>query len=174
MDRLLPIAGVLLSLFHGSFGYDFYVGGKDGWVVKPHESYDLWAVNMRFQVNDKLVFKYKKGEDSVLQVKEKDFNLCNTSNPIKKFNNGDTIFLLDRSGPFYFISGEPGHCAQGQKLVVVVMAVRLPPSPSPSPAPAANSVSPLPSPTPSSAIGAAVSRVYCGVLALFLGAVVFG
>lgn len=54
MDRLLLLAGVLLSMFYMTFAYDFYVGGKQGWVVNPQESYDLWAVNMRFQVNDKL------------------------------------------------------------------------------------------------------------------------
>ncbi|XP_020571447.1 early nodulin-like protein 2 [Phalaenopsis equestris] len=173
MDRLLLLAGVLLSLFSMSFAYDFYVGGKQGWVVKPDESYNIWAAKMRFQVNDKLVFWYKKGGDSVLQVKKKDYDSCNSSNPIKKFDNGDTVFMLDRSGPFYFISGEGDHCTQGQKLDVVVMAIRVPPTASP--APAANSVSPTTPPaTPSSAIGASVSRICYGVLGLLMGVMVFG
>jgi len=43
---------------------------------------------------------------------------------------------LDRSGPFYFISGAEGHCEKGQKLVTVVLSVRrqfsyVSPAPSP-------------------------------------------
>ncbi|THU49982.1 hypothetical protein C4D60_Mb06t15290 [Musa balbisiana] len=62
-------------------------------------------------------------------------------------------FYFNRSGPFYFISGAAGHCAHGQKLIVVVLATRNPiPSPPPAPAerpywpPPTPSLSPYPSP----------------------------
>ncbi|KAG0456254.1 hypothetical protein HPP92_024042 [Vanilla planifolia] len=142
MARLLLLAGTFLGLVFLTRAYDFYVGGRQGWVTQPAEGYNNWAGRMRFQVADKLVFKYKKGDDSVLLVKKEDYDSCSTSNPIKKFDDGDTVFQFDRSGPFFFISGAPNHCSQGQKLVVVVMAVRNKPSPSPPASPP--SVSPPP------------------------------
>lgn len=37
-----------------SQAYTFYVGGKDGWVLNPSESYDIWANRNKFRVNDVL------------------------------------------------------------------------------------------------------------------------
>lgn len=144
--------------------YKFFPGGRDGWVLHPSEDYSQWAGRNRFLINDTICksayiffinpsymyliiyiysfflvledFKYKKGEDSVLLVTAEDYSSCNTKNPIKKWDDGDTLFQFDQSGPFYFISGRDGNCQQGQKLTVVVLAVRRPPSvPSPTSAP---------------------------------------
>ncbi|KAJ0971446.1 hypothetical protein J5N97_019405 [Dioscorea zingiberensis] len=116
------VFGVLLvmglMMMSSSMAYDFYVGGRDGWVQNPKENYNNWAGRNRFSVNDKLVFKYKKGEDSVLVVNKIDYDACNVSNPIKKMDDGDSVFVFDRSGPFFFISGAPGKCGNGQKLIV--------------------------------------------------------
>ncbi|KAK4420374.1 Early nodulin-like protein 2 [Sesamum alatum] len=135
-----------------SFAYQFLVGGRQGWVVNPSENYNHWAERMRFQVNDTLLFKYKKGSDSVLVVNKNDYDNCNTGNPILKLDDGDSIFKFDRSGPFFFISGNKPNCDQGQKLIIVVLAVRnrSPPPPNapvPSAAPPKSSSSPSPSPT---------------------------
>ncbi|THU62013.1 hypothetical protein C4D60_Mb01t00670 [Musa balbisiana] len=150
----LVFVGVLMGLVTSSGAYVFYVGGRDGWVSNPSESYDSWAGRNRFQVNDTLVFRYKKGTDSVLVVTKQDYDACNVSNPIQKLEGGDSMFNLGRSGPFFFISGVPDNCRKGQKLLVVVLAVRNggKPSPSPpSPPPAAVSPSPLaPSEPPTS------------------------
>lgn len=67
---------------------------------------------------------------------KEDYVNCNTSNPITTYKDGNTKLLLDRSGPFYFISGAGGHCEKGQKLVVVVLSPRhrytgISPAPSP-------------------------------------------
>ncbi|RRT42399.1 hypothetical protein B296_00057159 [Ensete ventricosum] len=167
----LVFVGVLMGLVTSSGAYVFYVGGRDGWVSNPSETYDSWAGRNRFQVNDTLVFRYSNGTDSVLVVTKQDYDGCNVSNPIQKLEGGDSMFNLDRSGPFFFISGVPDNCRKGQKLVVVVLAVRnaplapsesptssspsLPPSPSssvsPSPSPSAPSpasISQAPSPSP--------------------------
>ncbi|KAL5797538.1 hypothetical protein ACOSQ2_002358 [Xanthoceras sorbifolium] len=133
---------VLMRIVNSSNGYKFFVGGKDGWVVKPCENYNHWAERMRFQVNDTLYFKYKKGSDSVLVVTKDDYDSCNTKSPIQSLADGDSIFNFDHSGPYFFISGNADNCKKNQKLIVVVMAVRnkthhhqTPPSPSPSPLP---------------------------------------
>ncbi|XVF02015.1 hypothetical protein REPUB_Repub04eG0139700 [Reevesia pubescens] len=143
-----------LSFLTSTQGNKFYAGGKDGWVVSPSENYNHWAERNRFQVNDTLFFKYKKGSDSVLLVTREDYYSCNAKNPIQSLTEGDSIFTFDRSGPFFFISGNADNCNKGQKLIVVVMAVRHkpqqePPSPSPSSSvPATPPVSPSPSPVP--------------------------
>ncbi|KAL2327634.1 hypothetical protein Fmac_021061 [Flemingia macrophylla] len=134
----------LLTLLSSSQARKFKVGGSQGWVPNPSESYNTWAGRNRFQINDSIVFKYNKGSDSVLEVNKEDYDKCNKTKPIKKFENGDTEFTFDRSGPFYFISGNDGNCEKGQKLLVVVLSPRTPPSPkSPSP-----KISPSPSPMP--------------------------
>ncbi|KAJ6690854.1 EARLY NODULIN-LIKE PROTEIN 2 [Salix koriyanagi] len=144
------ILGFLLGL---SQGYKFYVGGRDGWVTSPSERYSQWAERNRFQVNDTIFFKYKKGSDSVLIVSKDDYHSCSTKNPIKSLTDGDSTFIFDRSGPFFFISGNSDNCSKGQKLIIVVMAVRpkpLPPAPfspitpasSPQPASSSPAVSP--------------------------------
>ncbi|EPS70853.1 hypothetical protein M569_03912 [Genlisea aurea] len=131
----------LLSIAHA---YRFRVGGSRGvWKPEPSEDYNHWAGRMRFQVNDTLVFKYKKGEDSVLHVTAEDYQKCSVKKPIARSADGNSVFKFDRSGPFYFIGGKAYNCNHGQKLIAVVLAVRnhRPPSPTPSPA-----LSPGPSP----------------------------
>ncbi|EPS62797.1 hypothetical protein M569_11993, partial [Genlisea aurea] len=113
-------------------GVQFQVGEKLGWR-KPNghenETYNEWAGKNRFRIGDSLHFKYSR-KDSVLEVDSGDYKTCNASNPIGKFDGGDTIFEFDRSGSFYFISGQSGHCEAGQKLIVRVMHTEIAPSPS--------------------------------------------
>ncbi|KAG6521597.1 hypothetical protein ZIOFF_018722 [Zingiber officinale] len=90
-----------VALVDSARGCVFYAGGKDGWVLNPLESYGHWAERNQFQVNDSIVFKYKKGEDSVLVVAEQDFDSCDVSNPFRKLDGGDSRFVFERSGPFF-------------------------------------------------------------------------
>ncbi|KAJ6950169.1 hypothetical protein NC651_003981 [Populus alba x Populus x berolinensis] len=138
----------------------FDVGGKDGWVTNPSESYNHWAERNRFQVNDSLVFKYNNGSDSVLLVTKDDYNSCKTKKPLKTMGSGSSVFQFDKSGPYFFISGNEDNCRKGQKLTVVVLSgkpkqaptpVSQPPALSPkAPSPVAhNNPSPAPSKSPS-------------------------
>ncbi|XAR56796.1 hypothetical protein NMG60_11037394 [Bertholletia excelsa] len=104
------------------FSHQFPVGGKSGWVEPSgngSETYNHWASKSRFHVGDSLYFKYQK--DSVLVVNKSDYVNCVTSNPISKFEDGETVFRFHRFGYFYFISGQPGHCKSGQRMIVQVM-----------------------------------------------------
>ncbi|GMJ13069.1 early nodulin-like protein 3 [Hibiscus trionum] len=141
-ERHVLVVMILCFLASSTQGYRFYVGGKDGWVVSPSENYNHWAERMRFQVNDTLFFKYEKGSDSVLLVTKEDYFSCNTKNPIQSLTEGDSVFTFYRSGPFFFITGNADNCNKGQKLIVVVMAVRTKPPQQQPPA----------SPSPSSAV----------------------
>ncbi|KAF4386624.1 early nodulin-like protein 2 [Cannabis sativa] len=164
LPHLLLLVSLLPCFIYSSGAYKFTVGGKQGWVSKPSENYNQWAGRNRFKVNDTIYFKYKKGSDSVLVVNKDDYEKCNTQNPLKKYEDGDSEIEFDRSGPFYFISGK--NCNEGQKLIVVVLAIRPKPgtTPLPSPGPGARPpvatppagstpISPFPSPstTPASA-----------------------
>lgn len=58
----------------------------------------------------------------MIQVRKKDYERCDRSEPIRGYKDGHTKIELKRSGPFYFISGEEGHCQRGEKLLVVVLS----------------------------------------------------
>lgn len=77
---------------------------------------------------------------------------------------GDSIFKISESGLFFFISGNVDHCKNGQKVIILVMAVKhhtplLSPSAPPSQSPASGLVPPhihssdlvTPAPSPSEA-----------------------
>ncbi|XP_009758678.1 early nodulin-like protein 3 [Nicotiana tabacum] len=138
---------IFLSVLCISQAYTFYAGGKEGWVLKPSESYSHWAERNRFQVNDTIVFKYKKGSDSVLVVHKDDYFKCKKDKPIHKLKNGKSKLKFTRSGAFYFISGKDDNCEKGQKLLVVVLSPNHNRHKSPSPATQKPSSSPVTTPT---------------------------
>lgn len=116
---LLVTLSNIISL---SNAYSFSAGGKDGWILSPSESYDAWSKRQRFIIGDIITFKYTQGVDSVLAVNKNDFDTCNINNPITKMDDGNSVFKLDKAGPFYFISGNKSNCDQGQKLNLIVIS----------------------------------------------------
>ncbi|KAL6633636.1 hypothetical protein ACP70R_026307 [Stipagrostis hirtigluma subsp. patula] len=101
----------------------FEVGEERGWAVPSGngtESYNHWAKRTRFQVGDVLHFKYTN--DSVVLVGHDEYKQCSTETALGRFTGGDTRFTFDRAGPFYFVSGVPGHCEAGQRMIVRVTA----------------------------------------------------
>ncbi|XP_030953402.1 early nodulin-like protein 1 [Quercus lobata] len=138
--RALLSSMLLVSFFISlTEAREFLVGGKtNAWKIPSSESESLnkWAEASRFQVGDSLVWNYDPSKDSLLQVSKKDYDSCNTSSPIAVYKDGNTKVKLDRSGPFYFISGTQGNCEKGLKLVTVVLSGRrkffnVSPAPSP-------------------------------------------
>ncbi|KAG2245188.1 hypothetical protein Bca52824_092947 [Brassica carinata] len=106
---------------------EILVGGKpSAWKIpsSPSDSLNKWAESLRFHVGDSLVWKYDGEKDSVLQVTKEAYINCNTTNPAANYSNGDTKVKLDRSGPFFFISGTKSNCVEGEKLHIVVMSSR--------------------------------------------------
>ncbi|KAL5715460.1 hypothetical protein ACHQM5_017274 [Ranunculus cassubicifolius] len=134
---------ILIGFVLSTQAYDFTVGGKDGWVLNPSESYSQWSGRNRFITNDVLDFKYNQATDSVLVVSKQDFDTCNTSNPISKLEGGSSSFRVDTPGPFYFITGNQSNCQAGQKLALVVISPR-------TEIPSASPTNPLGLPPPSS------------------------
>ncbi|XP_077216813.1 early nodulin-like protein 14 [Tasmannia lanceolata] len=118
---------LITLLFSLSEAKDFLVGGKtNAWKIpsSSSESLNQWAESNRFKIGDSLVWKFNDENDSVLQVTREGYESCNVSNPIATYKGGSANIKLERSGPFYFISGENGHCEKGQKLIVVVLSDR--------------------------------------------------
>ncbi|KAH6832471.1 hypothetical protein C2S53_019789 [Perilla frutescens var. hirtella] len=120
---------------------EFKVGGAAGWrqpaAIEP-DMYRRWAQSMKFHVGDSLRFVYKN--DSVMVVDKYGFYHCNSTNPISVFKDGNTLINLERPGPVYFVSGDPDHCKNGQRLMVEVITLH-PQSP-----PQPTAASPAPSP----------------------------
>ncbi|GLT72103.1 hypothetical protein SLA2020_440630 [Shorea laevis] len=127
--------------------------GNSRWEVPTTsaQSYNQWAENNRFQIGDSLVFVYSPDKDSVLEVTKDAYDNCGTDTPVTKYTDGHTIVGLNRSGSFYFISGNKDNCLKGEKLIVVVMADRsnssAPPTASP-PTPPATPPASVPAPAP--------------------------
>ncbi|KAH7847680.1 hypothetical protein Vadar_028859 [Vaccinium darrowii] len=124
-STILILLLVSLSSFHllSVTSFEFQVGDINGWIVPPENDskiFNDWASENRFQVGDTIRFKYKK--DSVLEVTEAEYKQCNSTHPHFFSNTGNTVFNLDHTGPFYFISGASGHCNRGQRMIVTVMS----------------------------------------------------
>ncbi|RCV25141.1 hypothetical protein SEVIR_5G141000v4 [Setaria viridis] len=149
---LAAMFAVLLAASSCAEGRDFHVGGRGGWAPDPAEPFNAWAERNRFQVNDTLVFRYNKDVDAVLVVSQSHYDACNTTEPILRLGGGDSRFVFNSSGPYFFISADTGRCKAGERLIVVVLAVRnnggnAPSSPSLTPPPPKSSSSPT-SPSP--------------------------
>ncbi|KAG5569465.1 hypothetical protein H5410_059231 [Solanum commersonii] len=117
---------VIFSFFTKCFSEarEFIVDGKENsWKIPSSpDEFNKWAEKTRFRIGDYIVLNYDPKSDSVLQVNEEDYNNCNKAQPIKSYQDGVTKILLDKSGPFFFISGANGHCEKGQKLNVRVLS----------------------------------------------------
>ncbi|XP_011045240.1 PREDICTED: mavicyanin [Populus euphratica] len=118
---LMTILSSLQYLSVSSFEYE--IGANEGWVVPPANDtriYNDWASENRFQVDDTIRFKYRK--DSVMEVSVEDYKKCNSSHPNFFSNTGNTVYHLNHSGYFYFISGVSGHCERGQRMIIKVIS----------------------------------------------------
>ncbi|XP_051196366.1 early nodulin-like protein 17 [Lolium perenne] len=141
------------SLAAPPLGKRYRVGGPEGWRVPPPVDKEMfyvkWASPITFFVEDSIEFVYKN--DTVIKVSKAGYYHCNETvgvgtGPVPK--DGSTLFLLDAPGFAYFASADLGHCADGQRLMINVLAAE-PPAPASSLAPAqAPTVAPSP-PQPS-------------------------
>ncbi|THU54488.1 hypothetical protein C4D60_Mb10t25610 [Musa balbisiana] len=150
-SHLFFFLSVSLLLSFTLSAYEFRVGGTKGWTKPTGdelENYNHWATKNRFHIGDSLCklslslysikivllaritfdssfldelsdFKYEN--DSVLVVDKNAYKECDTKAPLLKFVGGNTTFTFDRHGYFYFISGEPGNCKAGERLIIRVM-----------------------------------------------------
>ncbi|TVU42296.1 hypothetical protein EJB05_08693 [Eragrostis curvula] len=182
---LLLCASVLFAAAACSQANDVVVGGADhGWKVPVQpDALNLWSSVHRFQVGDNLVFKYDDPADAVLEVTRDDYNRCSTASPLAVHKaaaagSGRVTVPLPRSGPFYFVSGAPGSCQKGERVVVVVVSEKhsrvprrgfFPPAAAPSMMPYGSA----PAPAPVTG-GAAAAGSGGALLVALLGALLVG
>ncbi|KAF8379969.1 hypothetical protein HHK36_027435 [Tetracentron sinense] len=128
----------LLLLQTQVFCYQYKVGDLAAWGIptsaNPHV-YTNWSKKYILKIGDSLLFLYPPSQDSVIQVTEQAFNTCNLKDPILYMDNGNSLFNITSVGPFYFTSGEPGHCQKSQKLKISLLSANgsaFPPSYGPS------------------------------------------
>ena len=148
-----------------------------------HSQFPRFRNSFDFPISTHAVFKFDAAADSVLEVSQDDYNRSSTANPVATYKASDATVPLPRSGPYYFISGTPGSCDKGERLVVVVMSEKhghrhaSAPVPAPASPQAAGHVEvPAPAPAPAPATGAAGRTAGSSSLLLgaLLGAVVLG
>ncbi|KAF8052804.1 hypothetical protein N665_1504s0012 [Sinapis alba] len=167
---------ILLALFGVAVGGTVHkVGDSSGWTMMG-VNYEAWASSRTFQVGDSLVFEYSNGFHDVTEVTHNDFELCEPSKPLVRYQTGYDTISLTKPGYQNFICGIPGHCHIGQKLQILVLPASLGPVAAPVPGPVRSTVSNgpqyqmAPPPTPHSA--AATSSVWNGcsyfLLSLFI------
>ncbi|CAH2034899.1 unnamed protein product [Thlaspi arvense] len=124
------------------------VGDANGWTMMG-VGYEAWASSRTFQVGDSLVFEYNNEFHDVTQVTPHDFELCDPSKPLARYQTGSDTVALTKPGFQHFICGVPGHCDIGQKLDILVFPASLGPVAAPVPGPVRSpSSSPSPSPSP--------------------------
>uniref|UniRef100_A0A0D3BTA9 Phytocyanin domain-containing protein n=2 Tax=Brassica oleracea var. oleracea TaxID=109376 RepID=A0A0D3BTA9_BRAOL len=110
--------------------------------------YEAWASSRTFQVGDSLVFEYNKDYHNVNEITTNNFELCEPSNPLVRYETGSDTVTLTKPGVHNFICGVPSHCDIGQKLQIVVLPASLGPVAAPVPRPV-RSPSSFSSPSPS-------------------------
>ncbi|CAI0457176.1 unnamed protein product [Linum tenue] len=121
---LLCLLCTFLTITTTVTSFEYQVGGAKGWVVPPSNDtriYNDWASENRFLIGDTVILGFRYKKDSVMEVSMEDYKNCNSSHPSYFSNTGDTVYELDHSGPYYFISGVSGHCGKGQRMIIKVL-----------------------------------------------------
>ncbi|KAB5526845.1 hypothetical protein DKX38_020692 [Salix brachista] len=123
----------------------YTVGDTNGWTTSG--DYTTWASDKTFTVGDSLLFNYGFSH-SVAEVSKGDYDTCSTSNLGKTYTGGSSTITLSAAGPMYFICSTAGHCGNGMKLAITVVAASGTPSTPTTPATPSDGGSTTPS-TPS-------------------------
>ncbi|KAJ7546295.1 hypothetical protein O6H91_08G034000 [Diphasiastrum complanatum] len=112
-----------LALLKLAAGREYVVGGRQGWILPvANTNYSSWALRHKYYVGDSLEFNYQAEANSVVQVNREHFDACNATDYIASYGNGKTVVELNRTGPYWFISGVNNNCNQGQKFGIMVFA----------------------------------------------------
>ncbi|ESQ51693.1 hypothetical protein EUTSA_v10017630mg [Eutrema salsugineum] len=116
---------ILVALFGVTVGGTVHkVGDSKGWTMMDVD-YKAWASSRTFKVGDSLVFKYNNEYHDVTQVTPHDFELCDPSKPLTRYQTGSDTVTLTKPGFHHFICGVPGHCDIGQKIDILVLPASL-------------------------------------------------
>ncbi|KAJ6857547.1 cucumber peeling cupredoxin-like [Populus alba x Populus x berolinensis] len=151
LDMVFLAAIAVAALIHSSAAQSNHtVGDTTGWAIPSTGSafYSTWAANKTFSVGDILVFNFPASAHDVAKVTKADYDACNSSSPISVATTPPARIPINASGEHYFICRFPGHCSNGQKLMINVSDASSSPSPAPQPStPAPQPSTPAPQPS---------------------------
>ncbi|MED6203549.1 hypothetical protein PIB30_000636 [Stylosanthes scabra] len=95
------------------------VGDSLGWIMPKYTGfYNDWAKNRKFCVGDQLLFNSIPGLNTVVQVEKEDYDHCSMKYTLPEYFMGNTIFMLNKPGDYYFISSVGTHCEANQKFKI--------------------------------------------------------
>ncbi|TVU41531.1 hypothetical protein EJB05_15059, partial [Eragrostis curvula] len=99
---------------------DWTVGDNDGWRAGFNKT--GWTDGKTFRVGDTLLFKYTKGQHTVVEVNGADFRACNLQGQrLGAWNTGNDVVRLQNPGRRWFICDVAGHCDGGMKMLITVL-----------------------------------------------------
>ncbi|XP_014494977.1 uclacyanin-3 isoform X3 [Vigna radiata var. radiata] len=127
MEKLRPawaVKAIIVILFTSILfrcvcGENHTVGGASGWDLRSN--IQAWSSTTTFNIGDDLVFSYTPVHD-VVEVNQLGYDTCTIANALATYDNGETVIHLSGAGTRYFVCGRMGHCQQGLKLQVQVLA----------------------------------------------------
>ncbi|XP_033145545.1 uclacyanin-2 isoform X2 [Brassica rapa] len=136
---------VIMSIVPAAVAVTYTVGDVNGWTSGV--DYTVWLTGNTFRVGDIIEFKYGPSH-SVDVTNKAGYDDCDSSASTENHSDGDTKIELKTVGTRYFICPTPGHCINGMKLAVTVIASASSPATPPTPSSFPVSFPPTP-PSPS-------------------------
>ncbi|KAH9324915.1 hypothetical protein KI387_005093, partial [Taxus chinensis] len=100
---------------------DIIVGDDNGWSLNGF-NYTAWARDQKFAVGDNLVFRYNSALHDVYMVGGIAFKNCSTEKKLASFNTGNDSVALSMAGNMWFLCSVSGHCENGMKFKITVVA----------------------------------------------------
>ncbi|KAL8151260.1 hypothetical protein V2J09_021068 [Rumex salicifolius] len=95
------------------------VGNDRGW--DPSTDVASWAASRAFLVGDSLWFTYSSAVENVVELRsEEEYETCDLSKPMRRYNDGLSKVSLEAEGIRYFSSGNAESCKNGLKIPIRV------------------------------------------------------
>lgn len=117
----MAVAVVTTVVMEAAAAATYTVGAPDGlWDLET--DYAEWVKTKTFHPGDKITFTYSPELHDVVEVTEAGYDACSSANNISAFRSGNDVVPLTAVGTRYFLCGLTGHCGNGMKIRVDVVA----------------------------------------------------
>lgn len=124
----MAVAVVTAVVMEAAAAATYTVGAPDGlWDLET--DYAEWVKTKTFHPGDKITFTYSPELHDVVEVTEAGYDACSSANNISAFRSGNDVVPLTAVGTRYFLCGLTGHCGNGMKIRVDVVAGGAAPGP---------------------------------------------
>lgn len=136
---------IVSAMAPGVSAVNHLVGGTNQWDYPPSGNptyYDgTWVPTQTFRVGDTLQFQYTLNHDVVQYGSKADYDACGGTQ-VNKWTSGNDTIPLNATGVYWFICSFPGHCPDGMKVSVSVVAAQATPPATPPASPPTTTPSP--------------------------------